>query len=340
MLYEARRWLPAVDPHSHMKVLITGASGFVGRNLAVSLAASGFEVHGTHRSERPPDVPGVQWHRSSLIEADGSLRDALAGAGTVVHLAALAHQIGSHNVRSTAEFRQVNVGITRTVARRAAELRTGRVIFMSSVAAIGTRSGLAVNDETVCTPVDDYGRSKLEAEAALRTELDGSDTDWCVLRPPLIYGPGNPGNMERLQKLVATGLPLPLAGVRNRRSFIFIDNLVAAITTVIRYPEPIRSCFVLSDGSEFSTPELIRSVGRAAARNVRLFYAPVGLLRAAGRVGDVLRRATGVSIGVDSYSVDRLVSSFEVDGRRFNNTFRWLPPVPPKRALESFGTSR
>lgn len=323
-----------------MKVLITGASGFVGRHLAVYLAAGDFEVHGTHRGDRPPEVPGVHWHRTSLSDPDAGLRDAVAGAGAIVHLAALAHQIGSHNGRRAAEFRRVNVGITRTVARCAAELGADRVVFMSSVAAIGARSRLAVNDETVCTPVDDYGRSKLEAEAVLRTELEGSRTDWCVLRPPLIYGPGNPGNMERLQKLVATGLPLPLAAVRNRRSFIFIDNLVAAIETVIRYPEPIRSCFVLSDGSEFSTPELIRSMARAAARDVRLFSVPVGLLRVAGRVGDVLRRVTGVSIGVDSYSVDRLVSSFEVDGRRFNTTFHWHPPVPPGRALESLGAPR
>jgi nucleoside-diphosphate-sugar epimerase len=139
--------------------------------------------------------------------------------------------------------------------------------------------------------------------------------------------------MARLLRLIATGMPLPLASIRNRRSFIFVDNLVDALLTVIGYPQPIRAVFVLSDGSDFSTPELIVALAGAAGRKARLVPAPFGMLRALGRLGDGVSRILGKPVGFDSYSVARLTGSLCVDGTCFREFFHWRPPVGSVDAL-------
>jgi nucleoside-diphosphate-sugar epimerase len=283
----------------------------------------------------PLVIPGIEWRQLSQLDSEPALREAVVGCDVVVHLAALAHQTGKAAAGRWAEFERVNVESTRLLAKTVRSLGTRRLVFVSSVAAVCSQSDVSVDEQSLPRPDSDYGRSKLDAEHRLQQELDGSGADWCILRPPLVYGPGNPGNMARLMGLIERGLPLPFASIRNRRSFIYIDNLVDALAIVICHPVQIRSTYFLNDGSDFSTPELTVALAAAAGRRIRLLPVPVGVLRLLGRLGDVL----GPNTGLDSYSVDRLVGSMPVNGEGFRSAFSWHPPVGSAEAIRITGSS-
>lgn len=316
-----------------MRVLVTGASGFIGTALVRRLMAEGIDVCGTWRRDPAPTIPQVEWRQLSQIDSAAAWRDVASGCEVVIHLAALAHQTGTAATGRWPEFWRVNVEATRILARASMVAGVRRLIFVSSVAAMCARSEECVDENSPCTPEEDYGRSKLEAERVLRSELEASVVDWCILRPPLVYGPGNPGNMARLLQLIGTGLPLPFGAIRNRRSFMFLDNLVDAILTVVRYPAAIRATYLLSDGSDFTTPELVSALAAASGRTVRLVRVPIGLLKLSGRLGDLASRFLRIDSGIDSYSVGRLVGSLRVNSCRFRGVFSWHPPIDVKLAL-------
>jgi nucleoside-diphosphate-sugar epimerase len=312
-----------------MRVLVTGGSGFVGERLVRKLAEQGFAVRATYRRDDPASVGSVEWRPLRSLDNERCLAEIVSECDAVVHLAALAHQPG-HPASRALEFRRVNTEGTRLLAQAAARGGVQKFIFVSSIAAVCTRSDAPVDDATPCAPTDAYGCSKLEAERALVAELQGSATDWCILRPPLIYGPGNPGNMRRLLRLMDTGLPLPFASIRNRRSFMFVDNLVDAMLCVLRHTGVVRCAYVVSDGSDFSTPDLVRTLAAAAGRRVRLLAMPVSMLTVLGRAAD----AVHVPI-----AIDRLVGSLCVDGSGFRRSFGWNPPVGVEQAFQQMGAS-
>jgi nucleoside-diphosphate-sugar epimerase len=314
-----------------VRALVTGASGFIGSRLVEAMLAQGVSVRGTYRGT-PPDIPGVLWSPVRQLADTQQWPGLLAGIDAVVHLAALVHQRGSASRDCWSEFQCVNVEGTRVLARACRDAGVHRLVFLSSISVHG-RGVERIDEGSPAHPEDDYGRSKLAAEEALRAELARGVTDWCILRPPLVYGRGSPGNMSRLQTLVASGLPLPFGAVNNRRSFIFVDNLVDAIMTVLRFPHDIRATYLLADGSDFATPELVSALAAGNRRRVRLLNVPVPLLRALGRVGDFTARALHLEIGLDSRSVDSLVGSLVVNGARFREAFAWQPPVAGAQAF-------
>lgn len=298
------------------------------------LTAEGVRVRAIHRRDRENDVSSAEWVRVRSLEPTEFLLKLVEGFDAVIHLAALAHQYGRAAFDRRTEFFRINVEGTRTVVRASRAVGVRRIVFLSSVAAVCSQSEVWVNEQTPCRPNSDYGRSKLEAEHVLASELSGARTEWCVLRPPLAYGPGNPGNMERLMRLIGLGLPLPLAGIRNLRSFIFLDNLVDAIAKVALDDRELNGTYMVSDGSDFSTPQLISTLASAAGKAVRLFSVPSGLLKAAGLTGDMLNTIRGVKFGIDSYSVERLLGSLPVQSSSFRTFFQWQPPVTWAEALE------
>jgi len=314
-----------------VRALVTGASGFIGSRLVEAMLAQGVSVRGTYRG-KPPDMPGVLWSPVQQLADPQQWPDLLAGTDAVVHLAALVHQGGSASRDRRSEFQYVNVEGTRVLARACRDAGVRRLVFLSSVSVHG-RGVERIDEGSPEHPEDDYGRSKLAAEEALRAELSRGVTDWCILRPPLVYGHGSPGNMSRLRALVASGLPLPFGAVHNRRSFIFVDNLVDAIMTVLRFPHDIHATYLLTDGSDFATRELVSALSSGSQRRVRLLNVPVPLLRGLGRAGDFGARVLHLETGLDSHSIDSLIGSLIVDGARFRRAFAWQPPVAGAQAF-------
>lgn len=316
-------------------VLVTGAGGFVGRALAIHLLELGFMVRGTRRRTDPlaENLSAVDWLAVEDMNEDTKWDTALAGVNYVVHLAGLAHQIGSLGVGRAAEFNRVNALATRRLAeecRRSSMLR--RFVYMSSVSAIASSSGGRVTEASEGLPDTDYGRSKLAGEMAVRETLRDSQ-DWCILRPALVYGPESPGNVQRLLNLLNYGLPLPFRGIRNCRSFTYVGNLVDLVARVLTHPAASRRTYLVSDGQDVSTPGLVGLIASAAGRRTSLFSVPAPLLRLVGRLGDGIEYVSGFAPGIDSYSIERLIGSLSVDSALVRRELNWHPPYSLEEGL-------
>ncbi len=319
-----------------MRVLVTGATGFVGRHLCEYLAARGYQVRAAVRSVQQGEGlrSGLEWTAIGEIGAHTEWASALEGVDYVVHLAGHAHQMGRSAERQADAFFQVNAAGTRRLADAvAASASVRRLVFVSSVGAVRSISDDPVTDSTPPEPENDYGRSKLAAEEAIRELLGDTSPDWCIIRPPLVYGPGNPGNMARLLRLMDAGTPLPLGGIRNRRSFIYVGNLVDVIERCMRHDAASRRAFLVSDMEDLSTPDLVRRLAGFSRRPARLLTVPSWLLRALGRLGDGLAAVTTRSWGIDTYSVDRLRGSLVVDVSAIHDATGWRPPYTVDQGL-------
>ena len=252
-----------------MRVHITGAGGFIGQHLAPALVRAGHE-----------------------------LQPALPGAQTVVHLAGIAHRRAGAD-----ELDEVNVRLAERVARQAAA-EGARLVFLSSVKVHGEGSQAPLTERSPVRPQDAYGASKARAEDALRATAGLRLT---ILRPPLVYGPGVKANFLALMRAIARGWPLPLAAIENRRSFIYVGNLVDVITRVLA----IEGTHLVSDGAPLSTPQLCRELGEALGVRARLFPFPRALLPG------------------------KLAASLEVDDTAFRRAAGWRPPFTRGQGLQA-----
>lgn len=317
-------------------VLVTGATGFIGRHLCSLLVQRGYAVKGVFRNDASRrDFPAaIEWVNLDDIGSSPNWLPILEGVDYVIHLAALAHQIGSQGQGLYDEFMRINAAGTQHLAEAVSTSRNvKRLVYVSSVGAVTSFSRTPITETTPCHPEDDYGRSKRAAEKAIEKVLHNAGPDWCILRPPLVYGPGNPGNMARLIKLIDFGLPLPLGGIQNRRSMIFVGNLVHALEYCIWHPGASRQIFLISDGEDLSTPELIRQIARHLHKSVRLISIPSSMLVAMGRIGDFINRLTGQSLGLDSYSVQRLMGSLIIDSSTLRRATGWQPPFSLREGI-------
>ena len=308
-----------------MKVLVTGSSGFVGRKLIVELRQQGQAVTAASRSRI--EQPGIVYVRSPELGSKADWSEALTGIEAVVHLAGLAHiRPGKNQREAWQKYLRINTEGSARLVEQCLTAGVKHFVFLSSCHAVASESDELMTDRTVPHPVTDYGRSKLAAEEATKSTLADSDCAWTILRPPLVYGPGNKANFGLLVKLVKTGLPLPLAAVRNRRSFIYVENLVDLVATCLGNPKAFGKTFLPSDGDDLSTAELIEKIARAetgdlkpecngggcAARRARLFPFPESILKAAGRLP---------GLG----ALRKLTSSLYVDSEPTRRELGWMP---------------
>ena len=295
------------------RILVTGARGFVGNALCAAL-----------RRDLVPCIAAVRRTEDESgntaeiavgdIGPDTDWRAALQDVACVVHLAARTHVLRDRNPDPLAEYRRINVAATETLARRAAATGVRRFIFLSSVKVNGestTSRPFSERDEP--HPEDAYGISKREAEDALRAIGNKTGMEIVILRPPLVYGPGVKGNFLQLLKAVAKGVPLPLASIDNRRSLVYVGNLVDAIIACIREPAAAGRTFLVSDGEDLSTPEMIRKLAAAMGRSPRLLSCPPALLALAARL---FGRETAFR---------RLSGSLAVDISTLQQTLHWQP---------------
>jgi nucleoside-diphosphate-sugar epimerase len=310
--------------------LVTGANGFVGSWLCHALGGAGIQVRGIGRHGPGPLAQGVAYHRADLLDA-AALRPALAGADTVVHLAARVHVMRESAREPLSEFRRINVDGTRVLLEEAVRAGVARLVFASTVKAVGESSPVPWTEEAVPRPADPYGVSKLEAEELVRDMAERHSLQATTLRLPLVYGPGMKGNMLSLFHLVDRGIPLPLGLVHNRRSMAFVGNVAAAMLAVVQSPPARPRTFFVSDGRDLSTPELLRLIGRALDRKVRLLPVPSPLFRAAGRIGDLVSRLRQVPL--TSAAVDRLLGSLTVDASALTRAVGFRPPYSVEEGL-------
>ena len=249
-----------------MRVLVTGATGFIGRHMCPALLAAGHDVSVAVRRKDFPDMPeAAAFHVVPDIGPKTDWTEALAGAEAVVHLAARAHVTEEPAADSAAEFHRVNAEGTASLAAAAAAAGVRRFLYLSSSRAAGERTGdRPFSESDPPKPKDAYGTSKWDGEKALLDIASQSGLEAVILRPPLVYGPGVKGNFLRLLKLCRLGPPLPFAAVNNRRSFIYVGNLADAAVHCLGAEEAAGETYFVRDGEDMSTPDLIRRLALAA----------------------------------------------------------------------------
>ena len=295
------------------RVLVTGGGGFVGGQLCARLARDGFDVRASVRRRTLLDVANVECIRVELTpETDWSRY--LAGVDAVVHVAARAHMTRDRPEDPLAEFRRVNTVSTLCLARQAAAAGVRRFVFLSSIGVNGSETEERPFSELdPARPHSPYALSKHEAELGLRDIAEITGMAVVVIRPPLVYGPGAPGNFGALMRAVARKWPMPLGAIKNRRSFIGVDNLVDFICTCLQHPRAANETFLVSDGEDVSTPELIRRLAASMCRPARLIPIPAVALRAAAEM--LGKRET----------VRALCGSLQVDIGKARQTLGWAP---------------
>jgi len=307
-----------------MKVLVTGASGFVGRALVARLARDGREVIAASRSPLTSLAPGVMHSRMDTLGSDADPLSTPCSADVVVHAAARVHMMHDDAADSLALFRAVNVGGTLAIARQARSAGARRFVYLSSVKVLGERSltGRPLTSESPPAPADPYGVSKLEAERALAAFCSSSGMELVIIRPPLVYGAGAKANFERLMQAVARGRPLPFGRLdKNRRSLVGLNNLVDLLAVCVDHPAAAGRTFLVSDDEDLSTAELVRRLAKALGRPARLLPVPVWALELAGRL-----------IGRHD-AVQRLCGSLQVDVGVTCRDLGWSPPISVDEGL-------
>lgn len=300
-----------------MDILVTGASGFVGRRLLQRLSNRP-DTHLRAAVRRADATFGasIELARVADLGPDTEWATALAGIDVVVHSAARVHVMSETSGDPLSEFRRVNVEGTLRLARQAVEAGVKRFVFISSIKVNGeeTVPGRPFTADDRPAPLDAYGQSKHEAEQGLLDLALQSAMEVVIIRPVLIYGPGVKANFRSMMNWLNKGVPLPLGAIDNRRSLVGIDNLVDLVACCLAHPAAANQVFLVSDGHDLSTSDMLRAMGRALGRTARLLPVPAGWLRGAANV-----------LGKGQVS-QRLCGSLQVDIEKNKRLLNWTPP--------------
>lgn len=306
------------------RVLVTGGSGFVGRRLIDTLISSADYQVGAivRRLPAQPDQDVTYHHVPDFCTMDNHL-DALKGAEVVIHLASRVHVMNDTEVDPLAAFRLVNVEYTLKLARSAVKAGAKRFIFVSSVKVNGegTVSGRPYRETDIPAPVDPYGISKMEAETGLRLIATETGLEVVIIRPVLVYGPGVTANFESMMKWLQRGIPLPFGAIRNKRSLVALDNLVDFILTCVYHPAACNQTFLVSDGEDVSTTQLLQKLAKVLHSPARLLPVPEWVLKAGARL-----------LGKAALS-QRLCGSLQVDITKARCLLKWSPLITMDQGL-------
>lgn len=344
------------------RILVTGANGFIGQSFCAEALRRGFQVRGATRSANDLPVNAEEARRRGLqdkgamrsacelpvgteyavvgpIDGETDWSDALLGVNVVIHLAARVHVMKDVAADPLAEFLKVNLHGTVNLARQTARASVKRLVYVSSIKVNGECTApiltLSPNpspfegevknvftEADMVAPQDSYAVSKWEAEQALHRVMLETGLEVVILRPPLMYGPGVKGNFAQMLAVVAKGIPLPLMSVRNQRSLIYVGNLVDALITCATHPAAAGQTYLVSDGEDVSTPDLLRRLEAAMGVPSRLFPCPPALLRLVGKLAG------------KSEQIERLLGSLQVDSDKIRRDLNWQPPYSLQQGLQ------
>ena len=305
-----------------MKVVVTGAGGFVGEALCRRLAASGCQVTGIFRDRTPPRN-WMETRATGDLTKISDFKNIVEGMDAVIHLAARVHMMRDTAADPETAFGEANSDVTRRLAEAAAEASVARFVFLSSVKVNGEEtSGIPFSEQDAPAPEDAYGRSKRDAEDALQKIAAMTTMAITTLRVPLVYGPAVRANFAALLRVCDTLLPLPLDGItQNRRSLLFLGNLTHAIETVLDADADRKGTFLLSDGEDMSTAQLVGHLRRSLNRHAPRLPIPAPVL---GSMAAIVGKQA---------AAQRLYGSLQVDSTAFRQAFDWMPPFFPAQGI-------
>lgn len=318
-------------PLNAIKIAVTGATGFVGSGLLARLAGvSHLTLMAWVRAIPGQPLQSVQYVQKSVLESDTKLQGSMASVDVVIHLAARVHVISDHSTDPLTEFRKVNVQSTLNLARQASAAGVRRFIFISSIKVNGesTQPGRSFTADDVPAPLDAYGISKMEAEQGLRQIADETGMEVVIIRPPLVYGPGVKANFAAMMRWLQRGVPLPFGAIHNQRSLVALDNLVDLIVLCLTHPSAANQTFLVSDGEDVSTSELLRRTGQAMGLPARLFPVPANLLKLAAAL-----------LGKSDVA-QRLCGSLQLDITKTRQLLGWTPSLSLSEGLKKAAEGR
>ncbi|PSI00566.1 hypothetical protein C7K08_12475 [Synechococcus lacustris str. Tous] len=310
--------------HSMTRIAVTGATGFVGRSLVAHLQRESVDVVAITRTRPPGGNSLVNIHFCSDYLDTALLAELFCSCDVVIHLAALAHQVSrSSSAIELNAYRRANLESLVSVARAASQAGVRRLVFVSSIGVNGSSTdGTPFTETDQPLPSEPYAITKLEAERALAEELLDSSTDWVVLRPPLVYGPGSPGNLERLIRLASSAPVLPFGSVHALRTLISIDNLIDALLIASHHPAVSRRVFVVADSEDIDVAAILKAFLLGLGRGTwRLFPVPPFLI-------GLLLNLLGKKALWHKFS-----GELRVDSSSFCRATGWVPAVRPQDGL-------
>lgn len=305
-----------------MKVLITGAGGFVGDALCRRLFASGCRVTGIFR-DQPSPRDWMETRITGDLTQFSDFKDVVQSADAVIHLAARVHMMRDTAADPELAFREANAEVTQRLAQAAADAGTARFVFLSSVKVNGEETAAApFSEKDVPAPGDAYGRSKRDAEDALQKIAATTKMAVTALRVPLVYGPAVRANFAALMRLCDTALPLPLDGItRNRRSLLYLGNLTHALETIVMSDNETSGTYLLSDGEDLSTAELVSHLRNSLNRHPLRLPVPASAIQLIASL-----------VGKQA-AARRLCGSLQIDSTEFRKVFGWVPPFSPAQGI-------
>jgi len=301
-----------------MRILVSGASGFIGRALCLKLKSEGLDYLGAVRKNTFIQNCVI----IGEVNSDTNWNSVVNGVDIVVHTAARAHVRKDEVSDPLEEYRNVNVEGTLNFARQSAASGVKRFIFISSIGVNGNISKHPFSEDDEPSPVGFYAQSKWEAVQGLWNIQRETGIEVVIIRPPLVYGPGAPGNFGSLMRTIEKGIPLPLGAIHNQRSLVALDNLIDLIMTCMKHPAAANQVFIAGDGQDLSTTELLRGLGYAMGRPARLIPVPAGLLM------------FGAALLGKKMVAQQLLGSLQVDISKARELLGWVPPVSVDEALK------